>query len=128
MNMVSFKNVYLKVVPCYNVLDKCFDDEKSAREYLNSLVDKTISDIIGDKPLEQWIEEVVEHIENNENTIVEESGAYKVYHLDNIHYEHSLYYDENSLIIDNLICIDFLSDFGIKVAHKLLIKGTKQVR
>ena len=51
--MVSFKNEYLKVVPCYNVLDKCFDDEKSAREYLNSLVDKTISDIIGDKPLEQ---------------------------------------------------------------------------
>jgi hypothetical protein len=120
--MVSFKNEYLKVVPCYNVLDKCFDDEKSAREYLNSLVDKTISDIIGDKPLEQWIEEVVEHIVSNENTIREESKNYRVYHLDNIHYETSIYYDENDLTIDNLACISFKKDFGIKITEKQLIK------
>ena len=122
MNIVSFKNEYLKVVPCYNVLDKCFDDEKSAREYLNSLVDKTISDIIGDKPLEQWIEEVIEHIVSNENTIREESKNYRVYHLDNIHYETSIYYDENDLTIDNLARISFKKDFGIKITEKQLIK------
>lgn len=122
MNMVSFKNKYLKVVPRYFVDDKSFDDEKSAKEYLDRLVDNTIKFMIGDKPLEQWIEEVIEHIVNNENTIREESKNYRIYHLDNIHYETSIYYDENDLTIDTLACISFKKDFGIKITEKQLIK------
>lgn len=122
MNMVSFKNKYLEVKPRYFVGDNCFNDEKSAKEYLDRLADNTIKFMIGDKPLEQWIEEVVEHIVNNENAIKEESKNYRVYHLDNIHYETSIYYDEKDLTIDNLVCISFKSDFGIKVVKKQLIK------
>lgn len=120
--MVSFKNKYLKVVPRYFVDDKSFDDEKSAKEYLDRLVDNTIKFMIGDTPLEQWIEEVIEHIVSNENTIREESKNYRNYHLDNIHYETSIYYDENDLTIDNLACISFKKDFGIKITNKQLIK------
>lgn len=122
MNMVSFKNKYLKVVPRYFVDDKSFDDEKSAKEYLDRLVDNTIKFMIGDKPLEQWLEEVIEYIVDNENTIKEEGKNYRSYHLDNLHYETSIYYDENDLTIDNLACISFKKDFGIKIKEKQLIK------
>lgn len=120
--MKFLTNKYLKVVPRYFVEDKSFDDEKSAKKYLDTLVDKVISDMIGDKPLEQWIEEVIEHIVDNENTIKEEGKNYIAYHLDNIHYETSIYYDENDLTIDNLACISFKKDFGIKITEKRLIK------
>ena len=105
----------------YNVLNKSFDTEAEAKEYARNI--KTVITLyIGSKSLEQWIEEVIEHIVSNENTIREESRNYRNYHLDNIHYETSIYYDENDLTIDNLACISFKKDFGIKITEKQLIK------